>query len=663
LAAIVQHPPGPRTKPSSLLRRVLSPGLGGVAVLIVVLIILPLPLQGYQINWVDLALLAVIGALALNLLMGVAGQVSVGNAAFLAIGATVAAGIARSHPSVPPVVVVLLGAIAAAVVGAIVGIPALRLRGLYLAAATLALYYIVSYATNEYQIDTVGAAGWFLPSFTVGGWSLGVNQKSWYYLLLIVAAATFLFLRQLTDRSRFGRAWHLLSGHPKAASAMGVDVARATVQAFVISSFLIGLEGGLFAYYVGVLDSGDFTLTLSIQYVAMIVIGGWGSMAGAVTGAVLVTLLPLGVETLGSSVPQNGAVGQFIAANIPSLQGVVYGALIVVFLIFQPRGLARLAQVTADRLGRITRRAGARTGPAPAAAAGAAAGPAAAFVGGLAGGHASTSDAGPAGRPGVDVAAAPAISPSPPLLAVEDLHVAYPGGVAGTHSVSLFATTGEITLLLGANGAGKSSTLRAISGFMRSEGVRVAGGRVLLSGQDVTGSGPDTMVGRGVVLVPERDKVFADLSVAENLRLSVRGGRRRRASGIGPADAAELVDAVFPALAGFADRKAGVLSGGERQMLAIARALLLQPTLLIVDELSLGLAPRIVEDLMARMQLINDEHGVTILMAEQSSMATSIAHRAFLIEAGVSRWTGRPGDIESSADLIGSYLGTDLTND
>ena len=85
---------------------------------------------------------------------------------------------------------------------------------------------------------------------------------------------------------------------------MGVDVARLTVQAFVISSFLIGLEGGLFAYYVGVLDSGDFTLALSIQYVAMIVIGGWGSMAGAAVGAVLVTLLPLGVETLGSSLPQ-----------------------------------------------------------------------------------------------------------------------------------------------------------------------------------------------------------------------------------------------------------------------------------------------------------------------------------------------------------------------
>ena len=625
--------------------------------LLVALILLPLALEGYQINWIDLALLAVIGALALNQLMGVAGQVSVGNAAFMAIGATVAAAVAQSAHSLPPVLGVLAGAVAAAVVGAIVGIPALRLRGLYLAAATLALYYIVSYATNQYQTDTVGAAGWFMPSFTIGGWNLGVDQKSWYYLLLIVVAATFLFLRRLTDGSRFGRAWHLTSGHPKAASAMGVDVARLTVQAFVISSFLIGLEGGLYAYYVGVLDSGDFTLTLSIQYVAMIVIGGWGSMAGAMVGAVLVTLLPLGVETLGSSLPQGGAVGQFVAANVPSLQGIVYGVLIVVFLMYQPRGLAGLAEVTTERISQLRRRT--RRQPAgpdlpPAAAA-------ATLVADPGTPAAAAAVAGAArAEPRGDIAPVP---PSAPLLAAERLRVSYSGGVFGTHSVSLFVLPGEITLLLGANGAGKSSTLRAISGFSSSEGARVAGGRVALDGQDVTGSSPDRMVGRGVVLVPERDKVFADLTVAENLQLSARGGRRRRASGVGPSGAVQLVAGIFPALAALSARKAGVLSGGERQMLAIGRALLLQPRLLIVDELSLGLAPRVVEELMSQLQLINEEHGVTILMAEQNAAAASIAQQAFLIETGVTRWSGPPGELGAGGELIASYLGTDLAGE
>jgi branched-chain amino acid transport system ATP-binding protein len=228
--------------------------------------------------------------------------------------------------------------------------------------------------------------------------------------------------------------------------------------------------------------------------------------------------------------------------------------------------------------------------------------------------------------------------------------------------VSLFVMAGEITLLLGANGAGKSSTLRAVSGFTPGEGARVAAGHVLLDGQDVTGSGPDQMVARGVVLVPERDKVFGDLTVRENLQLSMRRGRRRPAGGLGPAEASDLVGEVFPALPALSDRKAGVLSGGERQMLAIARALLLQPRLLIIDELSLGLAPLIVQDLMIQLRLINDQHGVTILMAEQSSVATDIAQRTFIIETGVTRWTGSPEEIGTSSDLIESYLGTDVTN-
>jgi branched-chain amino acid transport system permease protein len=667
MTASVPPPASQLARPTALLRRVATLRAAAVAVLIVVLIVLPLPMQGYEVNWINLALLAVIGALALNQLMGVAGQVSVGNAAFMAIGATVAAVVAKDAPSVPPLLAVLAGAAAAAVVGAVVGIPALRLRGLYLAAATLALYYIVSYATNQYQADTVGASGWFMPTFTIGGWNLGINQTSWYYLLLIVVALTFLFLRRLTDRSRFGRAWHLLSGHSKAASAMGVDVARLTVQAFVVSSFLIGLEGGLYAYYIGVLDSGDFTLTLSIQYVAMIVIGGWGSMAGAMAGAVLVTLLPLGVETVGSSLPQSGAVGQFVAANVPSLQGLVYGILIVVFLMYQPRGLARLAEVTANRIRQLRhpdrQRAVARSA-APAPAGDVAASTATVTADASIAAAVARATAAVVGASSKQLRAD--IVPEPPLaplLAARHLQVSYPGGVFGTHSVSLFVLPGEISLLLGANGAGKSSTLRAISGFTSSEGARLASGRVVLDGKEMTGSPPDKMVARGVVLVPERDKVFADLTVAENLQLSARGGRRRRASGIGPSEAMDLVAGSFPALARLSARRAGVLSGGERQMLAVGRALLLQPRLLIVDELSLGLAPRVVEELMSQMQLINEEHGVTILMAEQNSAAASIAQQAFLIETGVTRWSGPPAEIGTGGELIASYLGTDLASE
>jgi branched-chain amino acid transport system permease protein len=614
-----------------------------VAAFLAVLIILPLTLQGYEVNWMDLALLACLGALALNLLMGVAGQVSIGNAAFMAVGAFVAAGVAQRFPGCPGVVNVLLGAVAAGVLGLIVGIPALRLRGLYLAVATLALFYIVSYATATYQNDTVGAAGFFMPSLSVFGWNLGVDQKSWYYLLIIVVALSYLFFRRLTSRSRFGRAWLLGGDYSRAASAMGINVPRATVYAFIISSFLIGLEGALFAYFVGVLDSGDFTLALSIQYVAMIVIGGWGSMGGAMAGAVLITLLPLGVETLGSSLPQYGTVGSFITANIPALQGAVYGLLIVLFVLFQPRGLAYIVEAT----GRSVRRLFSRKVKFGEPHADESVERAQVFVTSL--GHWSTEES-------------DSTLSITPLLQVDDLRVEYAGGIAGTQSVSLFVMPGEITLLLGANGAGKSSSLRAISGFTQGEGSRITRGHINFDGKDATGLTPDKMMARGVALVPERDKIFVQLSVKENLLLGTRAGRRRGTSSAESLEATRLIEDLFPALIPLSDRKAGFLSGGERQMLAIARALLSKPRLLILDELSLGLAPVVVFALFDELRRINAEQGVTILMAEQSVAGIDIAQRVFLVEAGTTRWLGTSSEIEGSKELIESYLGSDVVS-
>jgi branched-chain amino acid transport system ATP-binding protein len=168
------------------------------------------------------------------------------------------------------------------------------------------------------------------------------------------------------------------------------------------------------------------------------------------------------------------------------------------------------------------------------------------------------------------------------------------------------------------------------------------------------------MVDRGVVIVPESHKVFVSMTVEENLRLSARQGRRRREPGADGSE--ELVRELFPALSAMLARKAGALSGGERQMLAIARALLLAPRLLVVDELSLGLAPVIVDDLLVHLRRINEERGVTILMAEQSSIATEIAHRAVVIEAGTTRWEGDPRQLDSGQELTERYLGTDVAN-
>jgi ABC-type branched-subunit amino acid transport system ATPase component len=235
----------------------------------------------------------------------------------------------------------------------------------------------------------------------------------------------------------------------------------------------------------------------------------------------------------------------------------------------------------------------------------------------------------------------------PPLLALKDIDAGYDASSI-LRSVDLEVRVGEVVALLGRNGAGKTTTLRTMMGVLKP-----TRGTITFAGQEITSLSPDRVNRSGIAIVPEGRRIFPNLTVVENLMLGQRDGGW-------PLD--EIYQ-LFPKLRMRQDARGENLSGGERQMLAIGRALLLQPRLLIVDELSLGLAPRVVEELMSQLQLINARHGVTVLMAEQSSVATSIAQRAFVIETGVTRWSGQPGDVGTAGELIASYLGTDLAGD
>ncbi len=235
-----------------------------------------------------------------------------------------------------------------------------------------------------------------------------------------------------------------------------------------------------------------------------------------------------------------------------------------------------------------------------------------------------------------------------PVLDVADLEVRY-GAVRAVRGVSLRVGEGELVALLGANGAGKSSTLRAIAGALRP-----AGGHVRLSGRDVAGAAPERMVRLGVAMVPETRDVFADLTVEENLRLGAFT-RRRDKDGV-RSDLARMHD-LFPILRERAAQAAGTLSGGEQQMLVIARALMSGPRILLLDEPSLGLAPTIVKRIFA---LIRDlkRTDLTILLVEQNARAAlSVADRAYVMQGGVIAASGTAGEIAAASDLQGLYLG------
>ena len=240
------------------------------------------------------------------------------------------------------------------------------------------------------------------------------------------------------------------------------------------------------------------------------------------------------------------------------------------------------------------------------------------------------------------------------LLAVDKLEVVYHRAVTAVQGITLSVAAGQIVAILGTNGAGKTTALRAISGFLGLDDARVTEGTVLFKGAPIQNRPPHEIARRGIVLVPERDKIFPNLTVAENLvaPVSVRmSAAERRAR-------EDLVYRFFPKLADLRHRVAGLLSGGERQMLALGSALVCRPELLLVDELSLGLAPVVVEDLVHRLVEIRRELGITILIVEQSAtVALEIADYGYVMENGRIVLDGTAARLRSHPDIQEFYLG------
>jgi branched-chain amino acid transport system ATP-binding protein len=234
-----------------------------------------------------------------------------------------------------------------------------------------------------------------------------------------------------------------------------------------------------------------------------------------------------------------------------------------------------------------------------------------------------------------------------PLLEVEDLRTGY-GAIPVLHGVDLRVEEGATAVIMGLNGAGKSTTLLSIAGLLRPWS-----GRVVYDGTPVTGRDPRALVKQGLVLVPEGRHVFTDLTVEHNLRLGAWSRRRDRQM---VKQNLQRAFEIFPQLEERRDQAAGTLSGGEQQMLAIARGLMASPRLLLVDEASLGLSPKLAHDVFDTVHRINQE-GVTVLMVEQNAGVLRLASRAFVMEKGRIIHEGTGTDILEQGELRRAYLG------
>ena len=233
------------------------------------------------------------------------------------------------------------------------------------------------------------------------------------------------------------------------------------------------------------------------------------------------------------------------------------------------------------------------------------------------------------------------------LLDVKDLTVSY-GAIQAVQGITFSVDDGEIVTLIGANGAGKSTTLKTISGLLRPKG-----GHVLFNGQDLTALPPDRIVRLGVVQVPEGRRIFATLTVRENLEM----GAYTRNSKEEIAQSTERVFQSFPRLRERLNQLGGTLSGGEQQMLAVGRSMMSRPKLLLLDEPSMGLSPILVEEIFRIIQEINKQ-GTSILLVEQNAfMALQVAHRGYVLETGTIPLQGTAAELSKNPRVVEAYLG------
>lgn len=305
-----------------------------LALFLTAMLVCPQLLGGYAMSVLNLILIAVIGAVSLNLLTGICGQMSLGHGAFVGVGAYGAA--IFSSLGAPFFLALLAGGLVAALVGMIFGIPSLRLKGIYLAISTLAAQLILEYLFLHCSSLTGGGNGLSVDPPEILGLVFD-SDASIFYLIFTVTILCVLVVTNIT-RTKAGRAFVAIRDYHQSAENVGVNLFAFKLQAFGLSSFLAGIAGGLWAHYTLYITPEQFSMGLSISYLAMIIIGGLGSVLGSIFGAVFITLLPEGLNLLISAA--SGLAPDMSAIITPMKEG-VFGLMLILFLIFEPEGLVR----------------------------------------------------------------------------------------------------------------------------------------------------------------------------------------------------------------------------------------------------------------------------------------------------------------------------------
>lgn len=306
-----------------------------LAALLVVLALFPGIANGYIIGLACILGIHVIASAGLNIMTGYTGLISLGHAAFMGVGCYTAAFFAQR--GLPFLLTIPMGGLVAALLGLVVGIPSLRIKGLYLAVATLAMQFILVFIFREWEPVTGGVRGVNVPNASLFGFELN-NDTRMYYVIAVCAIVLLIAARNLF-RTRVGRAFIAIRDKDISAEVLGINLFRYKLLAFAIGSFYAGVAGALLGYFYRAMTPEYFTLTLSIFYLAAIIVGGLGTMLGTILGAFFMTLVP---ELLRASVSLIAQWAPRAVEILSPVQEVVFGLLIIGFLVFEPHGLVEI---------------------------------------------------------------------------------------------------------------------------------------------------------------------------------------------------------------------------------------------------------------------------------------------------------------------------------